>query len=516
MADQSTTYDTIVVGGGVSGAYCTWRLAQAGRQVALFEASSRIGGRLHSVTPPNMPDVRGELGGMRFLAAQQLVSSLVNNLQLQTQPFPVNGAQNIANVRNRLLRNSDFSNPSKVPYALATNEQGLNAGQLLTSAITAVIPNAKTLTPQQWEAVKLTAQFNGAPVYEWGFWNLLSQVLSYEAFHLLFDAGGYESMTDNWNAAEACQYLLLDFPSDSQYFTLANGMDSLPAALVQGASQAGAAVKTQYMLLSVKVNQGSEPTFNLNVLDNNAHTLRTFTANNLVLAMPKRSLELLKAGITPLNGGAVPRLIDSVMSMPAYKFLAAYESPWWKAAGVSSGRSTTDLPIRQCYYFGTETGATPYSLLLATYADGLTESFWEPLTKSEPWRPRDERHLALLKNAGPQAPARLVNMAQTFLIKMHGLMPTSVPEPYFTAFKDWTEDPYGGGWHFWKAGVPVGKVIGQVRQPVQNLNLFICGESYSQQQGWVEGALCSAEHVLQDHLGLSSPGWLPSSYYIGP
>jgi hypothetical protein len=35
-------------------------------------------------------------------------------------------------------------------------------------------------------------------------------------------------------------------------------------------------------------------------------------------------------------------------------------------------------------------------------------------------------------------------------------------------------------------------------------------------QGWAEGALQTAEHVLQDHLGLPRPTWLPADAWLGP
>ena len=46
--------------------------------------------------------------------------------------------------------------------------------------------------------------------------------------------------------------------------------------------------------------------------------------------------------------------------MPAYKALALYETPWWKKPlGVTAGRSTTDLPIRQVYYMHTADDEIP-------------------------------------------------------------------------------------------------------------------------------------------------------------
>ena len=58
--------DVAIVSGGVSGAYCAWRLQQhlgADASVALFEYSGRVGGRLFTVTLPGMPHVHAELGG---------------------------------------------------------------------------------------------------------------------------------------------------------------------------------------------------------------------------------------------------------------------------------------------------------------------------------------------------------------------------------------------------------------------------------------------------------------------
>jgi hypothetical protein len=58
--------------------------------------------------------------------------------------------------------------------------------------------------------------------------------------------------------------------------------------------------------------------------------------------------------------------------------------------------------------------------------------------------------------------------------------------------------------------------IAQIRQPWPDVSLLICGESFSNEQGWIEGALTSAEHIMQDKFGLRWPSWPPSGYYLGP
>ena len=87
--------DIAVVGGGVSGAYCAWRLQQedAGARIALFEYSDRIGGRLYTVTLPGLPHVKAEVGGMRYIPASHvMVADLVDHLKLPTKVFPMGGA----------------------------------------------------------------------------------------------------------------------------------------------------------------------------------------------------------------------------------------------------------------------------------------------------------------------------------------------------------------------------------------------------------------------------------------
>jgi hypothetical protein len=55
-----------------------------------------------------------------------------------------------------------------------------------------------------------------------------------------------------------------------------------------------------------------------------------------------------------------------------------------------------------------------------------------------------------------------------------------------------------------------------MRRPIPDANLHVCGESWSTGQGWVIGALNTAERVLERQFGLGRPSWLPRSVYLGP
>jgi len=54
-----------------------------------------------------------------------------------------------------------------------------------------------------------------------------------------------------------------------------------------------------------------------------------------------------------------------------------------------------------------------------------------------------------------------------------------------------------------------------MRKPDADENIYVVGEAYSDQQGWVEGAFCEAEKMLKSHFHLTRPIWLSDSYYMG-
>ncbi len=243
-------------------------------------------------------------------------------------------------------------------------------------------------------------------------------------------------------------------------------------------------------------------------------------ANTLVLAMPRKSLELLDQDnfFFDINENAVlNNNIRSVIMEPAFKILMGFTYPWWKELGIDSGHSITDLPMRQCYYFGTDP-QTNNSMLLGSYGDMETETFWKALTDDKllfevkPAKSASLKELHELDSV--QATKLMVDELMNQLRELHGAQVT-IPEPYVTYFRDWTDEPFGAGYHAWKAGYSVEKVMPYMRKPVVDEQIHIIGEAYSDQQGWVEGAFCVAELMLQDYFGLKRPVWLDKDYYLG-
>src|SRR5690606_1946812 len=107
------------------------------------------------------------------------------------------------------------------------------------------------------------------------------------------------------------------------------------------------------------------------------------------------------------------------------------------------------------------------------------------------------------------APALMVHEAHRQLLIMHGVEDTPELQPYAAAYRDWGDDPFGGGANFWPTHVDSYDVARRMLQPVPGVPVYVCGEAYSHAQGWVEGALATAEALLQGPLGLPAPPYLP-------
>jgi monoamine oxidase len=534
--------DVAVIGAGCAGAYSAWRLQQdrgARQRIGLFEYSDRVGGRLYTVTLPGLPHVKAEVGGMRYIPSQHaMVAGLVDHLKLPTKPFPMGATDasgksvppgsdcNIFYLRGRHLRLHELADPAKVPYNLAWPERGLGPTNLQVQVMNNLCPGFADLSLCQ----QMQVQVFGKPIWQYGFWDLMYRVLSNEGYQFMKDAGGYDANVANANAVT--QLPATEYSDDTEFLTLRDGYDQLPITLVRqfdqdfdGVLPRGQRVFMNHRLAAIHRTGDAEWPYRLRFEPTVTTAGRTAVdrtrepievhCRQLILGLPRRALELIEGDY--FDDPWLRENIPSVLVQQAFKLFLAYERPWWRALGVEAGRAVTDLPVRQVYYFGTEgaqPGGEPWmnSLLMASYNDIGTVPFWKGLERGPAYagyRPAcigpgvDHRPAPMPGVATDE----MVRVANRQVAEVHGL--PEVPLPYAAVYHDWSDDPYGGGWHEWKAGYRLDEIMCRMRKPVAGDEIYIAGEAYSYGQGWVEGALDTAESLLQQYFGLAWPEWLP-------
>jgi monoamine oxidase len=519
--------DVVIAGGGVAGLYAAWRLTKSGLRnadggplrVVVLEATDRIGGRIETVTFPGLPRHRAEFGAMRLASWQQLVLTLAAELGIEVEPFPSGDDHNFWFLRGQRLLASELADPAKVPYRLDAAEAGKTPQQLLDQVAQAVLGERPMPSERrEWDELKVSLRYRGRLAREFGFWNVLADQLSSEAVNFVSDAVGFGSMTQNWNAVEALQLIYSDFGPEVRYVRFARGTDELPVRLARELTTSGGEIFCGNSLTRVDADPDGSPAVVVTARNRRTGESWQLRANHLILALPRRALELLgQPGSLfepyPLADPEILELVGSVHRYPAFKLFLAYESPWWRALEIASGRSVTDLPIRQTFYFGVE--ESERALLMSSYNDDRAVAYWQGLgwtERDEPTAPR----LQVAGEAGPSqvlvAPPEMVRHAQAQLSRMHGL---DVPIPYIAAYRNWGAPPFGGAWHLWRVNADSVAIGKRMRRPLPEHNLHVCGEAYSGIQAFIEGALTSTELVLQEQLGVDPPDWLPDDYYLG-
>jgi monoamine oxidase len=513
--------DLAIVGAGVSGLYSGWRWLTSpqgqGSRVAVFESSHRVGGRLLSVTPPGMPQARIELGGMRFTTGQKMVQALVADMQLPTEDFSVSEPQNMAYLRGRHLRTADLAHVDRVPYNIPASDldgfqtgfTALAAERYLCQVLNQPQVDLKTV---DWDKVAATGRYDGYRVTDLTMRYVYNQTVAHESFQFAEDTSGYDSIFFTWNAADGFPWNLDDYGASIEYKRLKQGYESVPKGLRDRFLAAGGSLHFGHRLVSfdaVTLDDGSQGV--VLHLDVDGHR-QVVHARKLVLAMPRRSIELLAqtGAVLGEHQHEVHRLIRSVTPIPLFKLALCYRQRWWEELGITQGQSVTDLPVRQCYYWPVGDDTKAGAILI--YNDGLDMDYWAGL-RGHPVKFVNEAHepgsnLPRQEWDEHPAPALMVNEAHRQLLAIHGLEDTPERRPYAAAYRDWGEDPFGGGANFWPQYVDSRVVSKRIVQPVPTLPVYICGEAYSHAQGWVEGALATAEDMLQNHWGLQPPAYL--------
>ncbi len=562
-SETSTQYDVAIVGGGVGGIYSGWRLmtSSAGQssvlkkwagkngklKVAVFEGSDRIGGRLLSARPPGFSYATTcEIGGMRYVSAQTLVRSLVENkLKLPHYPQVVDQKTNIVYLRNKQLRFSQVTDPGALPYNLTWAEAQFvsqnDPSGLIGWAIAKLLPGVTQFTGTHLENYLQNAVVDGTPLYQHGFWNLLARALSPDAYELSRTLVGYDCLGSNANAVDLISEYF-DFTPGVTYSLLNQGYDSVPWTLQKQYEDAGGELIQGSWLAAFGHTTLDDGTTGVVLQFSDGRP--SVTARALILAMPRRSLELLRREGPVLDPSRAPRvqeMLGSVRPIPLYKLFVAYKYPWWNAVGVRQGRSLTDTPVRQLYYWPIDplakTPSATGDALLMAYNDATSVDFWAGLSGAVTKTMQNPSALQLFRKVAPgvrmferqqspqataagedefskrllenwqnhPAPHEMVMEMHRQLKQMHNIQ--YAPKPYDAACMDWSVDPYGGGVHFWNRGYKSWEILQDMTQPVPDFPCYICGEAYSTNQTWVEGALQTAEIVLTK-LGLAPPKWI--------
>src|SRR5260370_30971033 len=123
---------------------------------------------------------------------------------------------------------------------------------------------------------------------------------------------------------------------------------------------------------------------------------------------------------------------------------------------------------------------------MSSYTDEWVTDFWRLLEEDLHWVPPAEearKYVVPLPFSGPvrngfapkQAPSLMVEYSQKQIRELHGNQ-VNIPDPYVSAFYDWGDDPYGGGYPAWAGGYQVPRpwdAAKLMRQPFDDITFHV-------------------------------------------
>jgi hypothetical protein len=396
---------------------------------------------------------------------------------------------------------------------------------------------------------------------DYGFWNALTMVLSHQAVDAIRNRGTfYHFINENPNALEWAIFWLRAFQAPDGYLTIPRGVSTLTKALEQElASLPLVDIQLESRLVRLEDTGGFGQAQLFLQGPGGAKRFQSF--DEVILALPQWPLLQLADS---LPEPIVANIRDSVVPVPMIKVfqVSRRPSPWvrykWRAwkedhradpdrgpvlAGqvpfLSQGHELT-VPTRESHVFYRDSDDFCMRMF---YLDRPFTAFWEQLLtteRSDHWNAEIyATRAARVDRKAPGSPVRSISQnpplldavtrciraseavqlfsdgldnVDTYLAnpRAFGVEPQWLKMPGTTALavRDWSGHPCAGAAHLWRSGVD----SEEVRESVTSFsleghsrrqNVHICGEAFSDAQGFIEGALTSTSLVL----GQLIPGW---------
>ncbi|BDP40570.1 putative flavin-containing monoamine oxidase AofH [Deinococcus aetherius] len=446
--------DVIVVGAGLAGLTAARRLAQAGRRVRVLEARDRVGGRMHTVRLP-VTGVGVDLGGQWVGPDQPHVMALIRELGLEVYPTHDEG-QNLAHLLGQTLRYRGLI-PPLPPHVLADYALLSKRFEALSRRIP---PEAPWTAP---DAGTLDAQTFDTWI------NRNARTPQTRALMRLYAGAVFSADAGELSLLHALTYTRHGGGIDGHTLTRGHALQDRVLGGAQSIALRLADALPDVRLRSpvTRVEQGGEGV-TLHTPGGSHH------AERAVLAVPPALL----AGV-PFDPPLPPRRAQLQQRLPmgaVVKFMAVYDRPFWRDAGLSGMAISDEGPVTVTFDNSPPQGSP--GVLLGFIEGG-------------------EARALMGAGEAERRDAALASLARLF--------GREALRPLETVERDWAAEPHSGGCYGALFGPGVWTGYGEaLREPVGHLH-WAGAETARVWMNYMDGAVESGERVAAEVLGVLRP-----------
>jgi len=278
---------------------------------------------------------------------------------------------------------------------------------------------------------------------------LLIDVYDYDTAVSIREGFGYDSEFMSLNAKAGLDMFKKDlFKEDTEYFVFKEGLSKIVTTIVNNLKS--------HSNVTIKLSEGLEDIEDSYILTDKKNRLYY---DKIILTIPQEhlvKLEYLKE----------VKHLDSVQGIQLLRIYFKYPvkdcESWFK----SISRTTTDNYLRHIIPIDYKNG-----LIMISYTDGYPVKL-----------------LSALHQRGEKV---LVEAIHKEIKDIFGIR-KNIPYPEEVHFHLWEN-----GCHFWKPGSDMNDIYDKMLKPISGKEIYLCGESFSKKQAWIEGAIESCYDVLK-------------------
>lgn len=273
-----------------------------------------------------------------------------------------------------------------------------------------------------------------------------------ESAQFLKDNHPYNTELTLLNGEIAVDLFKNDLNEDFDFYILFGGLSQLTKNLYQEYKKNGGQFKPYHKLLKYSY----EDKIFTCLFQNKDRTIEIKT-NNLVLAVNGESMYDIKSNLN------IPD-VKAIKNSPLLRTYSIYpknsDGKYWFH---DIGKVVTNNYLKFVIPYDMQNG-----VIMISYTDGPNAKYWKKKIENQTQQDTLDK---LLK--------------KTFPDKV-------IPKPLDTRNYYWDD-----GMTYWKKNIDAKKISKNMIQPIKNISLYICGDSYSLQQAWMEGALSTSNSVFQ-------------------
>ena len=346
---------------------------------------------------------------------------------------------------------------------------GLNDKKIKISGDTEFIPYRKQYKNIKFTRVEdlmkdLVKKANRLPKkkqLEYTFTSFCEEVYGKEHLDFLINAFAYYGRIRYMNLHDVVRSLIDYIDYDIQFYVLAGGLQQVAIRCTEEMKKNGGKLKLNTALTDFNYDK-EQKMFSLVLKDEKTSRKSMLTCRNLVIAIPKEFLEKIKYF---QRSKELTSLINTVRPYELMRVYARYPVPkngkvWFHDL---PGKFTTNNKLRFVIQIDPSKGT-----IMIAYPNADYTKYWHNAEKNGSLNSKLMKHL---KELFPDK---------------------EIPEPKWVIPYFWST-----GGNTWLPNVDSLSVSKKMLNSVKNEPLYICGESYSRWQAWVEGALETADKVLE-------------------